>query len=332
MSHYKFNPAKKQDMFHDDRVDEPLKKHSKIYPTGDCSISRENPNRKLPNSDVLVVGFDSSGTFNKIIPEGNTHGYWTLTGLNPASPEDGAGASGDYVSRILMEFDLADAGITSGDAIERASLQLTVFQSKTIEGSSSFDFDFFRFHPGTTINNTAGYENHFTENATWYEYDYSGTGLTTGTYATGDFGVTDSNHGTNRWDYQGLGVTGSTAEHSGGGDTGQWVDISGGTSSSNIDEYSDNIYKYAMSLSRWEVIGGEMLYLDLTSAAQDALANYLGKMRIMIRLRDDQSYDNTDTEAFVSFYSSSSLRDTSTFSQSKGSQIPTLSVDYFDVT
>jgi len=331
MSQYKFNPAKKQDIFHDQQIDTPLKKHSKIYPANDCSISRENPNRKLPDSNVLVAGFDATGKFNHIIPSGTTHGYWTLAGINPTSPEDGAGASGDYVARILMDFDLEDAGITLGDAIERASLQLTVFQSKTINDSNTYNFDFFRFHPGTTIS-SVGYTNLFTKNATWYEYDYSGTGLTTGTYATGDFSATDSNHGNNRWDYQGLGTTGSTAEHEGGGDTGQWVDISGGTSSSQSDSYSDHIYKYAMEMSRWEIVGGEMIYLDLTGAARDALANYEGKLRLMIRLRDEHLYDGTDTEAFISFYSSSYMKNPSNFSQSKGAEIPTLSIDYFDVT
>jgi hypothetical protein len=356
MSHHKVKPGHKHDLF-----DEPWrpgatgpyglpfarKVYSKLIPSIDVSINRENPHRKLPKSNVLVAGFDAKGTFDFVIPEGNTHGYWTLnkqlqnsTGLS--GPEDHGGSAGDYVARTLIEYDLENAGITSGDEIEQAQLSLTIFKSKTLD--DKYTFDFYRLHAGTTYGSIEAYaETSLTENATWYEYDHSGTGLsgvTSGEVVGRSFLATDGNtHGDNRWDSQGCGITGSTAEHLAvtAGETAAlaWLDKSGGSTTANHDSQvhssrDDNLYNYTLSLGSTQVITGKKINLDITGAVKDAVNNYVNKLRMVIQLRNDDSYNGTDSRGFISFYSSNFAKGDSALSQSKGSPAPTLSITWYD--
>ena len=426
--------------------------YKRILVNKDCSINRENPHRKLPNSSALVVGFDGKGDFQNVIKDGLTHGYWTLS-RNINTPEDFGGSGADYVSRILMEFDLDEAGITTTDKLQSAVLELNVYKSKTIAvPDTNYYFDLHRFHAGLTANieksargfigfgvgtpgiqqvgegdhfflpatdgstvvvtllgqsgtstnsetsgttlscktlssgsygnttlhataqavelknvinyhtkfnatssgvtvdiiqavpgtegNTTitGYNlgatgarhegfsggessDKFNENATWYEYNHSGTGLSgtgvgEGGGATGTRGflATDgTTHGNNRWEFQGLGWTGSTAEHSGyyPGATG-WYDYSGGVSGSNqIELYSDNIYQYGFTASQRSLKAGDTIKLDLVKAVQDSIDNYDNKLRIMIKLRDDHKYDGTNKRIFMALQSSENETDPS---------------------
>ena len=454
------------------------KVHKRITPKHDCSINRENPNRKMPSNPALVVGYDGSGNFDRVVPHGATHGYWTLANVIPMfCPFDGAGASGNYIARSLLEFDLDDAGITAGDLIESATLRLTYYKSKTIRQDSEFAFDLHRVHPGLTGNtggnasatavdaiDTSGYttsnadasftiaiptsagglggtavtilldedkddgtqataaantitigtfdasenddmvadfiinaingvaagrfiyasegngqsghdlgitakqgssqtkitltmdlggesgnisdalasasgvniidvtdftggsiyghahSDKMTSNATWWEYDFTNTatgcspgfvcGVTSG---IGTFLVTQGGtHGTKRWEYQGLGYTGSTAEHSNtgiGGATG-WVDYSGGPVGSDQDSYSDNLYTgfTASKSGNHSVRANKVLDFDVTEALTDAQTYYNNKLRFMIKLRDDHTFEAGATteknRIFVSFHSS----------------------------
>lgn len=302
------------------------KSHSRILPDKDCSINRENPNRKLPNSKALVVGFDAKGNFQGVMPKGTTHGYWTLS-KSFLTPDDGAGADGDYVARTLLEFDLNSAGITNGDYLESCQLSLYYYKSNTVPKTGNYIFDFYRFHPGTTANEV------FTENATWWEYDYSGT-ATLG--STGEFAITEGGtHGSNLWDNQGLGTTGSTAEHNAvpTGTTAQWLDISGGVIGANNDSYTDNLYDFGLSATRRTVTAGQLVNFDITDAAKDAFANYNNKLRLMIRLRDDETYDNSDSIVFLSFYSTESEPSPLAASASSPPQYaPSISVTYWNHT
>ena len=294
--------------------------HKRIIPKHDVCINRENPNRKLPNSRALVTGFDPGARFGGVINHGFTHGYWTMNAGGP-DPFDGAGAKKDYVSRILLEFDLDDAGITNGDFIEDARLTLTYYRSKSIQGGKEFVFDFHRFHPGLTGNTGDDFgrnDNKFTENATWWEYDHSAsatmdTGQTWGQLlyngvsgATGTFALTDgASHGASRWEFQGLGATGSTAEHLavGHGATG-WVDYSGGPVGSDQDTYADTVYELGFTASSTNVQAGKQLVVDVRTPVNDALSYYNNKVRIMIKLRNDEAFDGTTDRAYLTFYSS----------------------------
>lgn len=431
--------------------------YKRIVPKKDLCINRENPNRKLPRSRALVAGFDPRGTFGGVIPHGFTHGYWTMNRSPDQQPaEDGAGNtySGDYVSRILLEFDLDDAGLTAGDKVEDATLSLYFYRSKSIQGGSEFTFDFHRFHPGLTANRggsasasasitcdiipgtdvygdtltitdatgralvfTAGAPNDnstrtfktgatsqknvlinlynrivatthgftgtngitgagangdtdylvdhgsdvwelrlvnygpasvgpsgnvsivtsdpklltgatgtitgfsggslggnsetFTENATWWEHDFSGgatydstktwTALASG--ATGNFSATGVSQGTRRWEEQGLGISGSTAEHT-VSDVTLYKDFSGGPAGSDQDQFADNIYSLGFTANSTTVKANKRLELDVQTAVVDALENYDNKLRIMIKLRDDDMMDGTSDRAYVTFYSS----------------------------
>jgi len=293
--------------------------YKRIVPTQDVCINRENPNRKVPNNKALVAGFDPRGTFAGIVPHGFTHGYWTLNTNPHIHPEDGAGNTleGDYVARTLIEFDLDDAGITNGDYIEDATLVLYFYRSKSIQGGSEFMFDIHRFHPGLTGNTGdigGRNDDKFKETATWWEYDFSGGAtydstkvwreLATG--ATGTFAATDgATHGSNRWEEQGLGISGSTAEHLavGHGATG-WKDFSGGPVGSDQDAFADNIYSLGFTANSTTVKAGTRLEVDIRTAVNDALSYYNNKLRLMIKLRDDDMMDGTTNRAYVSFYSS----------------------------
>jgi len=510
MSHHKVKPGHKHDLF-----DEPWrpgatgphgtpyarKVYSKLIPSIDVSISRENPHRKIPKSNVLVAGFDAEGTFDFVVPEGNTHGYWTLTkqlqnSTGLSGPEDHGGSGGDYVARTLIEYDLGVAGIASGDEIEAAHLELTVFKSKTMDGK--YTFDFYRLHAGTThssfqsypgtaatavdaidttgyvasgadasftisiptsagglggttitilldesvitppsgsantikIGTYAGAEtdalaagyiidaingvtdarivyatsgngeaaddlgitakqgssntqitltmdtngnsgnissalasvsglniidvtaftggfnaniNALTENATWYEYDHSGTGLsgvTSGEVVGRSFLTTDGmTHGNRRWDSQGCGITGSTAEHLAvtAGETAAlaWLDKSGGSTTANHDALvgngrDDHLYNYTLPLEKSQVLTNSKIRVDITGAVKDAVNNYVNKLRMVIQLRNDDLYNGTDSRGFICFYSSNFAKGDSELSQSKGSPAPTLSITWYD--
>jgi len=360
MSHHKTKPGHKHDLFDmSDGYRKRLfmgvpyeqKKHSKLLPTIDVSINRENPHRKLPSSKVLVVGFDAEGTFDFVVPEGNTHGYWTLnkqlqnsSGLS--GPEDHGGDTGDYVARTLLEYDLELAGITAGDEIEQAQLSLTIFKSKTLD--DKYIFDLYRLHAGTTYGSIETYaETSLTQNATWYEYNHSGTGLSgpaigEGGGPTGSRGflATDGNtHGNNRWESQGCGITGSTAEHLAvtAGETAalEWLDKSGGSTTANhLDtthsSRNDILYDYTLSLGTNDTIAGKKINLDITGAVKDALNNYVNKLRMVIQLRDDDLYDGTNNKGFISFYGSNFAKGPATLSQTKGSPGPVLSIVWYD--
>ena len=334
------------------------KVHKRITPKHDCSINRENPNRKMPSNPALVVGYDGSGNFDRVVPHGATHGYWTLANVIPMfCPFDGAGASGNYIARSLLEFDLDDAGITAGDLIESATLRLTYYKSKTIRQDSEFAFDLHRVHPGLT-GNTGGdahnYDSKFTSNATWWEYDFTdtATGCSPGfvcgvTSGIGTFLVTQGGtHGTKRWEYQGLGYTGSTAEHSNtgiGGATG-WVDYSGGPVGSDQDSYSDNLYTgfTASKSGNHAVRANKVLDFDVTEALTDAQTYYNNKLRFMIKLRDDHTFEAGATteknRIFVSFHSSeaengigpSGISDVSVIQMPK--YAPSIHVTYYNRT
>ena len=296
------------------------KLNKRITPIDTC-INRENPNRKLSSSRALVAGFDPRGTFGGVIPHGFTHGYWTMNQSPIAVPEDGAGADKDYIARILMEFDLDDAGITTGDKIESAQLTLHFYRSKSIQGGSEFMFDFHRFHPGLTGNTGdiggGNGDDKFKETATWWEYEFSGGatydstkvwGQVQGTGATGSFAVSSgSTHGANRWEFQGLGATGSTAEHISAalphGPTG-WTDFSGGPAGFDQDAFSDSLYGLGFTASSTTVKAGKKLVVDFKGAVQDALNYYNNKLRVMIKLRNDEAFDGTTNRAYVTFYSS----------------------------
>tara|TARA_Y100000310_G_scaffold283238_1_gene305088 strand:+ start:1760 stop:2782 length:1023 start_codon:yes stop_codon:yes gene_type:complete len=308
------------------------KTYKRIVPDKDCCINRENPNRMLPSSSALVVGFDPLGTFKGVIPSGATHGYWEL------APPTTLGA--DYIARTLLEFDLDDAGITTGDLLETCILELTYYSSNTITPDAGYTLDFYRFHPGLTFSGGSGGPitgaKVFTENATWWEYDYTGTaitGTTSNAAFTATLGVSHGTTGT-RWEYQGLGVTGTTAEHIGViylPKPSEWVDFSGGVGGSNIDSSSDNIYSYGLNVTRETVLAGQQVVLDITSAAKDALANYNNKLRIMIKLRDDHAYDGTSNSAFVSFYSTEAEPTPDSISSiTKAKYSPAIHLTYWD--
>ena len=312
--------------------------YKRIIPRKDTCVNRENPNRKLPSSRALVCGFDPRGVFGGVINHGFTHGYWTLNTAPFATPEDGAGnqkgrpmssnPGGDYVARILLEFDLDDAGITAGDKIEDARLVLTYYRSKSIQGGKEFTFDFHRFHPGLTGNTgdiNGRSDNKFTENATWWEYNFSNGvtydaarhwGQIQGIGATGSFAVSSgATHGANRWEFQGLGATGSTAEHLNTFTTGAglqyhgvtgWKDFSGGPAGSDQDAYADSIYIPGFVAKSTNVKAGKTLTIDLRNAVTDALSYYNNKVRIMIKLRNDEAFDGTSDRAYLTFFSSES--------------------------
>ena len=248
--------------------------YTRITPTVDVSICNQNPHRKLPNSNALVSGYDNAGNFQGVIPEGSTHGYWTTSDIaDTLIPEDHAGSSTErYVSRIIFVFDLNQAGIS---------------------------------HDMVNV-----YGNQLTQNATWYEFDHSGTGVSgagEGVGQRGFEGTTGPTHGVNRWDNQGMGFTGSTAEHRGDnfGGTGQWLDYSDGPAGSNQDTtYSTPLYA-EFEASRATAIAGGVVKIDFYNAVEDARANYNNYLRFMIKIRDDQDSEGGPLRyQFISMHSS----------------------------
>ena len=291
--------------------------YTRITPTVDVSICNQNPHRKLPNSNALVSGFDNAGNFQGVIPEGSTHGYWTTSDIaDTLIPEDHAGSSTErYVSRIIFVFDLNQSGITAGDKLIDAQFRFIYYKSNTIKGSGSHNWDFHRIHPGTTNSGISGamlnvYGNQLTQNATWYEFDHSGTGVSGAGEGVGQRGfesTTSITHGVNRWDNQGMGFTGSTAEHRGDnfGGTGQWLDYSDGVTGSNQEVlYSTPLYA-EFEASRATAIAGDAVKIDFYNAVEDARANYNNYLRFMIKIRDDQDMSGGPLRyQFISIHSS----------------------------
>ncbi len=309
---------------------------SRILPSLDVCINRENPNRKLPKNKVLVVGYAPSGHFDGCVPQGQTHGYWTQNIFPFIEPADGGGSTTQgYISRILMEFDVSASGITTSDILKDATIDFFFYKNKTIKSGESATLDFHRVHPGLT-GSTA--DTQMTESATWWEYDFSNS-ATGATYnastAIGTFALTNQDgptiHGTNVWEFQGLGATGSTAEHIGddiGGPTG-WVDFSGGPAGSDIDSASDNLYTQGFVVQSTQTIPRRKTQLDIKDAVQDAITYYNGKLRFMIKLRDDELLSDT-TKKFVSFYSKEAERDkASVFSVQRASSFsPAIHIEW----
>ena len=197
----------------------------KLLADKDTCINRENPLRNVGKRFNLVVGYDHRGTFDRAIPAGNTHGYWTLANNNGFGDIDGAtavdgggfGITSSYLARTLLQFDLNEAGITRGDSIVKCFLDLEIKKSGTAP-TSGITLDFHRFHAGVpvagattgstsegqhTVGATGvGDKHNWDDSATWYEWKYSGlhelflgttgagtlsaTGPGTGPYGTSD--------------------------------------------------------------------------------------------------------------------------------------------------
>ncbi len=279
--------------------------YQRILPTVDVSICNQNPNRKLPNSNVLVIGKDNRGTFGGAIPDGSTHGYWTRpSSADSQIPEDFAGSTTQpYVARTIFVFDLNEAGITTGDKLIDAQFRFVFYKSNTINNPSDFFFDFHRVHPGRTGSGISGanlgvLSNKLTDNATWFEFDHSGTALTGPAEAPNDYRLVrgfqptvalnaGATHGANRWDSLGMGQTGSTAEHFGDafGGTAQWLDFSGGVSADDVNGLV-SIYP-EIKLNSSTVIADRDFKVDITKAVEDARANYNNYLRFMIKFRED---------------------------------------------
>ena len=305
----------------------------------------------MSDSDALVVGFAPDGHFRGAIPHGFTHGYWTQNMFPSGNPVDGAGHDEDYVARILMEFDLDNAGVVTADRLESAVLTLYYYMSHTVSGGTgALTFDVHRMHPGTTHGVT---NSPFTENATWWEFDHTGGATYDGDLAwsalpyngfsgaTGNFNYTNKHghgisFGENAWDAQGLGMTGGTAEHSADPEhaLGQWYDYSGGPAGSNQNAYADNLYNYNFTASKSSIVAGDKLELDIIDAVQDAMDNYDNKLRIMIKLREDTGYDGSKHEAFIAFHSSEAegyrLDILSPVETGKAKYTPSIHLVYFD--
>jgi len=209
-------------------------------------------------------------------------------------------------------------GITAKQGSSGTKITLTVDNAGTSGNISSALSS--TESPGTDIVDEANFTggarlpDNFNENATWYEYNHSGTGLSGPGHGEGGptgsrgFLATDgTTHGNNRWEYQGLGWTGATAEHTGddvGGAT-QWNDYSGGVSGSNqIEILTDNIYSYGFTADKTNIKAGNKLDVDFLAAVKDAIANYDNKLRFMIKLRNDHEYDYSTTIAFMAIQGS----------------------------
>ena len=141
-----------------------------------------------------------------------------------------------------------------------------------------------------------------------------------------------------------MGATGSTAEHTNtgiGGATG-WLDYSGGPVGSNQDEFADNLYTgfTASKNGQYAVKAGGKLSLDITEAVTDAMDNYNNKLRFMIKLRNDHTFEAGATteknRLWIAFHSSEAeadigpggISDVSTVSLPK--YAPSLHITYWD--
>ena len=299
--------------------------YKRILPTVDVSICNQNPHRKLPNSNALVVGKDNVGRFGGVIPQGSTHGYWTTSNIaDNLVPEDFAGSTTEpYVARTIFVFDLNEAGITTGDKLIDAQFRFVIYKSNTINASGDYHFDFHRVHPGRTGSGISGanlgvLSNKLTDNATWYEFDHSGTGLSgpeegPGNYRTVrgftptvalDAGATQ---GANRWDSMGMRQTGSTADHFGDafGGTAQWLDFSGGVSADDVNGLV-SIYP-EVTFSNTDMLAGNDFKIDISEAVEDARANYNNYLRFMIKFRqDDEPVSGTYGRRYITMHSTES--------------------------
>ena len=312
--------------------------YARILPTVDVSICNQNPNRKLPDSNALVIGKDNRGVFGGVIPNGETHGYWTR-GVDADSriPEDFAGSTTEpYVARSIFVFDLNEAGITAGDKLIDAQFRFVFYKSNTINSSSDFIFDFHRVHPGRTGSGISGanlnvLNNKLTENATWFEFDHSGTALTGPAEGPGNYrtvrGFTPTvaldagaTQGANRWDSMGMGQTGSTAEHLGDnfGGTAQWLDFSGGVSADDVNGLV-SIYPEVM-INRDIAVADNDFKVDITNAVEDARTNYNNYLRFMIKFRqDDEPIPGIYGKRFFAIHSTEADPDGS---NSDGDELP----------
>jgi len=296
--------------------------YERILPTVDVSICNQNPNRKLPDSNAIVFGKDNRGIFGGVIPNGNTHGYWTnAQDADSQIPEDFAGSTTEpYVARAIFVFDLNEAGITAGDKLIDAQFRFVFYKSNTINSNQEFNFDFHRIHPGRTGSGISGdnlgvLNNKLTANATWFEFDHSGTALTGPAEAPDDYRLVrgfqptvaldaGATHGANRWDSLGMGQTGSTAEHFGDafGGTAQWLDFSGGVSADDINGLV-SIYPQ-VKLSKAIAIADTAFKMDFMKAVEDARANYNNYLRFMIKFReDDEPIGGNFGKRFIAIHS-----------------------------
>ena len=315
--------------------------YKRIYPDVDVCINRENPHRKLPDSTALVVGYDAAGRFQNTIPAGVTHGYWTMQAGNGGVPEDHGGSGGNYLARILFRFDLDKTGIVASDKVIDAQFKFRWYKSNTIRGSGEYLFDFHRIHPGLTSSRGSTNPTLITENATWYEYDHSGTGRSGpgqgegGPTGSRGFGLTDGfTHGSSRWEAQGLGFTGGTAEHTldNAGAT-QWTDYSGGVTGANqiVTPLTDNLYTIGFTAARngeYAVRAGDEVKLDFTKAVEDAVQYYGNKLQFMIKLRDDHTYVDGQSRVYVAIVSSEADPDKDPEAGEEPQYAPSLHVTY----
>ena len=212
-----------------------------LYATKDTCINRENPNRSVNLVPILVVGFDADGTFDNLVPNGSTNGFWTLA-TTLIDPSDSGGSDRGYLAQALIEFDLnqstlSNKGSVTGDAaaerVVRAQLSLSIAgRSIDAVAGQGITIDFHRFATGACGDYPAPAgvteESHWGGDATWWEWDYSGNhiskanGALSGTatlkplqinrnpigspYIAGAYPPRRA--GTNNWNLQGLGATG----------------------------------------------------------------------------------------------------------------------------
>lgn len=397
----------------------------KLVADKDTCINRENPLRSVGKRYRLVVGYDHNGTFDKAIPPGNTHGYWTLANNNGFGDIDGAtatdgggfGITSSYLSRSLIQFDLLEAGVTKGDSVASCFLDLTVALTGTCT-TDGITLDFHQFHAGVPVGSgedfptltaeAAGHggtgvgdKNNWDDSATWYEWKnshlhesflgvsgggtISATGPGTGPYGTSDLdsvyglgstydggiasGATTytqmypANPGVYAWDFQGLGATGGRAPFSptsiasctGSSDLTAltaWADFSDGATLSNTLQQCDFCNSYCRLPSTYVPAGkirrGKRVRVDVTKFAMEALKYYGGKMRLLVKVRDDWTYALRDTNKdrnFIVFHSNESLLKPNDISTEPGNPIsisnlhvpkggvgPTIDISYRDLT
>jgi len=292
-----------------------------LYPVADTSICRENPQRKVGGSTRLVTGFDADGRFNHLIPSGNTHGHWTYP-AGHVQPADLAGTGGDYVARSLFHFKIGhgphaklggDTGPTAGDKIQSA--QLILWVNKIVNDSKDeYEYDIHRLHsPAEHAIHGQTFE--FTQNATWYEHDWSGGITWGGTFNLGGLtGIAPPGTSGPRWHFEGLGVTGFTAgAASQGGDTSgitaHWSDYSGSTGNVGYGGHYQTVaggisagitqfppLTFTTQTGRGGAFGGYPIQLNVLSHVIDAVDNYNGHLQLLLKLKDDHTFSTTGRE------------------------------------
>ena len=432
MPHGSHRPSVRQELYEDGLLGVSLGAqptniyvNRKLIADKDTCINRENPLRSVGKRFALVTGYDFKGTFDKSIPGGNTHGYWTLANSNGFGTQIGAtaadgggfGITSSYLARTLLQFDLLEAGVTKGDSVASCFLDLVVSRTGTCT-TDGITLDLHAFHAGVPVGSgedfptltaeAAGHggtglgdKNNWDDSATWYEWrnshlheaflgvsgggTISATGPGTGPYGTGhlddiytlgntqDAGVLSGvtlytqmypvNPGVYAWDFQGLGATGGRAPFSptniasctGATDLTaltSWADFSDGATLSNTLQQCGLCNTYCHLPSTYVPAGkikrGKRVRFDITAFAMDALKFYGGKMRILVKVRDDWTYAKQDTNRdrnFIVFHSTESLLTPNSVSSEPGNpaQIknlhtpksgvaPTIDITYRDLT